>query len=341
MRSSEDRINAGLLAALVVIAIIGIAAIASLQQLTRTSAEAARARAAFDEIESLLEAVAEAADARRDFVRTGDPRDVAAYEQAAERVAQDIADLRAAEHVEPGQAAVLVRVARHSAQWLALGQGVIAMRRVAGTDSAQALMDRSRDRAIMDSIQVAGSAFREAGLRALEASERREDRHAMATTLIVMASSLFALAMVLLCALQLRRHHAERKRAERTLRESETLLSQFMENLPIGVIIVDTAWQQRFANIAAVELLGPGLLIESGPRQLPLLRLGDGEPFPEGETPLALALAGQAAVAEDAGVMLDGQCIPVRVSAAPVYDARGQIAYAIAAFERVTQPVSP
>ena len=54
---------------------------------------------------------------------------------------------------------------------------------------------------------------------------------------LVPAGSVFAFLVVMAAGMVIRRDYTERRRAEHALRESETLLSQFMENLPIGVIV--------------------------------------------------------------------------------------------------------
>ncbi|MGH7463556.1 MAG: ATP-binding response regulator, partial [Longimicrobiales bacterium] len=115
------------------------------------------------------------------------------------------------------------------------------------------------------------------------------------------------------------------------------LLSQFMENLPIGVIVVDSHWRPRFANNAAVDILGARILIDDGAHPLPLYTAGDHRVYPEDQTPLSLALNGQTATIDDAVVRVSDRYIPVQLSAAPIYDASGRIAYTIAAFIDITE----
>jgi adenylate cyclase len=110
-----------------------------------------------------------------------------------------------------------------------------------------------------------------------------------------------------------------------------------MENLPIGVIVIDTEWRPRFANNCAVDILGPTVLIDDGAQPLPLYRSGERRVYPVDQTPLALALNGQTATIDDAEVRVGDRYVPVQLSAAPIYDASGRIAYTIAAFIDITE----
>jgi len=336
MRTTADKVNAGFAAALVIIAVIGVASITSLQAFTRTSREVSRAHSALREIESVLTALTEAESAQRGYVISGDERYIAPYENAAARIAGQIASLQS-QHQDPAQQERLGQLGAMTSRRLELIRSVIEARRSGDAEAARALVGAGRGREVMDSIRAVTQAFEAAEQRELGLRNDRASQRARLAIFIIAGGSIFAFITVLLSALLIRRDHAERRRAEHALRESETLLSQFMENLPIGVIVVDAQWQPRFANNAAVDILGPGVLVDTGERPLPLYRMADGRRYPEAQTPLAQALAGRTGTIDDAEVLVGDRHIPVQVSAAPVYDASGRIAYAIAAFTDVTE----
>jgi PAS domain S-box-containing protein len=154
---------------------------------------------------------------------------------------------------------------------------------------------------------------------------------------VIAGGGLLAFAVALAAIVMIRRDHTERRRAERALRDSETLLSQFMENLPIGVMVVDTQLRPRFANNAAVDIVGTSVLVDLGEEPLPLFRTRDQSVYPESRRPLNRALRGESATIDDAAVQVEGRFAPIQVSAAPIYDASGRIAYAIAAFSDITE----
>ncbi|MCU0635323.1 MAG: PAS domain S-box protein, partial [Gemmatimonadaceae bacterium] len=125
-----------------------------------------------------------------------------------------------------------------------------------------------------------------------------------------------------------------RRRAEEALRESETRLAAVLEQLPVGVALVDAHGQVVRAN-SAMRRFVPGPLVPSdGPGTVPQWMASDdaGEPVDAEAWPLTRALRGESV---SPGVELClrfpcGQPHWVQVSAAPLRDASGQIEGAIA-----------
>jgi PAS domain S-box-containing protein len=228
---------------------------------------------------------------------------------------------------------------------VAVALGLVLLIGAASFTSIQRLLDAA---GAVDRSYQAMAAQRQALPGATSALEREEmqrlagvNRQAAAqarTALLIMGGGgLLAFAIALASMVMIRRDHTERRRAERALRDSETLLSQFMENLPIGVMVVDTQLRPRFANNAAVDIVGTGVLVDLGEEPLPLFRTRDQGVYPEARRPLNRALRGESATIDDAAVQVEGRFAPIQVSAAPIYDASGRIAYAIAAFSDITE----
>jgi PAS domain S-box-containing protein len=228
---------------------------------------------------------------------------------------------------------------------VAVALGLVLLIGAASFTSIQRLLDTAGE---VDRSYQAMAAQRQALPGATSALEREEvqrlagvNRQAAAqarTALLIMGGGgLLAFAIALASMVMIRRDHTERRRAERALRDSETLLSQFMENLPIGVMVVDTQLRPRFANNAAVDIVGTSVLVDLGEEPLPLFRTRDQGVYPEARRPLNRALRGESATIDDAAVQVEGRFAPIQVSAAPIYDASGRIAYAIAAFSDITE----
>jgi PAS domain S-box-containing protein len=224
-----------------------------------------------------------------------------------------------------------------AAQRQALLQFVSDSRQADGHAAQVQAVTPDAGRAVLDSMLAASSALEREEVQRLAGVNQRAAAQARTALLIMGGGGLLAFAIALASMVMIRRDHTERRRAERALRDSETLLSQFMENLPIGVMVVDTQLRPRFANNAAVDIVGTSVLVDLGEEPLPLFRTRDQSVYPEARRPLNRALRGESATIDDAAVQVEGRFAPIQVSAAPIYDASGRIAYAIAAFSDITE----
>jgi PAS domain S-box-containing protein len=328
--TTAEKVNAGFIAALAVVGIIGIASITSIQLFLSTSADVRRTHEVLRELEGMLANLTAAESAQRGFVITGDDSYLEPYTAAHQTVARRVGYLRRAS-VEPEQLERLARLGNDAQLRLRLMNDLVEARREGGLEAAAQLVATGAGRRMMGRIRLAAADFERRELQRLQERQRTAEARARLTTIIIAVGGLCTFLVVFGSSVLIRRDFSERRKAAQALRDSETLLSQFMENLPIGVMVIDKQWQPRFANNAAVDILGPRVLVDTGERPLPLLS-GDGAPYPEERTPVARALDGENTSTDDVFVDVDGTAIPLEVSAAPIYDASGRIAYAIIAF---------
>lgn len=139
---------------------------------------------------------------------------------------------------------------------------------------------------------------------------------------------------------------AETEQANRALRNSEHRLSHFLEAMPVGVAVYDTTAKLDYINQQARRLLNlsdiPASPDGSGPtldeeitRTSPYVA-GSEQPYPRERMPVARALQGEAATVDDMEVRTTEQGIRLEVWASPIFDAQGQLQYAIAAFQDIT-----
>ena len=123
--------------------------------------------------------------------------------------------------------------------------------------------------------------------------------------------------------------------------EREALIEQhclkMLEHLPIAVFIVDASGRPIYMNRSALGLLGKGLE-EIGPQDrvgdLPKVFMayvaGTDTLYPVERSPLARGLTGEISTVDDMEIRQQGHTIPLEVSAAPIFDEKGEIAFAIA-----------
>ncbi|MCU0546736.1 MAG: AAA family ATPase [Oscillatoriaceae cyanobacterium Prado104] len=122
---------------------------------------------------------------------------------------------------------------------------------------------------------------------------------------------------------------------------SERRLTQFFEAMPIGVSVHEPTGQIYYANQTAQQLLGISVLPEAGTEQLSevyqVYRAGTDRLYPTDLLPLARSLSGEPANADDLELHQPDKVIPLEVSSTPIFDETGNLVYAIAAFQDITQ----
>jgi PAS domain S-box-containing protein len=115
---------------------------------------------------------------------------------------------------------------------------------------------------------------------------------------------------------------------------------QFLEICPIGIFIIDGEGHPYYANQKALDILGKGILASATIDQLNVIyqsyQVETNQFYPITENPLIRALQGESKTIEDMEIHRGGQIIPLEFAAAPIYNDRGKIIYAIAALQDIS-----
>ncbi|MBW4492153.1 MAG: CHASE2 domain-containing protein [Oscillatoria princeps RMCB-10] len=124
-------------------------------------------------------------------------------------------------------------------------------------------------------------------------------------------------------------------------RQSEKKLAQFLEAVPVGVTVVDATGKVYYSNRAAVRLLGKGIVPDAKSENFAevyqLYIAGTEQLYPPEKSPLVRALKGEASIAHDIEIRQGDKIISIESMGTPVRDEFGNIAYAIAAFQDITE----
>jgi adenylate cyclase len=130
--------------------------------------------------------------------------------------------------------------------------------------------------------------------------------------------------------------------AEEAVRSSEKKLAQFLEAIPVGVFVVDSNGKPYYANQKAQQILSKS--IDESVTIAELTELyqaylaGTNQNYPEERQPITLALKGQISSIDDIEIhQQNGKVIPIEVWGTPIFDDQGNIAYAIAVFQDITE----
>jgi signal transduction histidine kinase/PAS domain-containing protein len=136
--------------------------------------------------------------------------------------------------------------------------------------------------------------------------------------------------------------------ASERLRESEARLAQFLEGVPLGVVVYDAAGRMIYRNLRARAISDlptggpePGYRLGRTPVQVAeeeqFRVAGSDEPYPADRLPGTRALAGEQVSADDIEAKRGDRRVPLEVWATPVFDGDGTVLYAIVAFQDITE----
>ena len=128
---------------------------------------------------------------------------------------------------------------------------------------------------------------------------------------------------------------------EQELRESERRLTQFLEAMPVGVAVHDRTGKPYYSNQRAQQLLGTGVMPESTAEQVTEAHqantAGSNQRYLTDHLPIARALNGEEVTVDNIEIRRGEEIIPLEVKTTAVFDEQGNIAYAIAAFQDITE----
>jgi class 3 adenylate cyclase/PAS domain-containing protein len=128
---------------------------------------------------------------------------------------------------------------------------------------------------------------------------------------------------------------------EKTLKESEERLSQFLEAMPVGVFVLDEKGHPRYTNKAANSLLRKEMNSDLDGNTLAefydTYKSGTDEVYPAEHMPVIKALQGESTSVEDMELRIGEKIVSLEVSATPIYDEKKNIISALAVFQDITQ----
>ncbi len=130
-----------------------------------------------------------------------------------------------------------------------------------------------------------------------------------------------------------------REVAESALRDSKQLLTQLLEAMPVGVLVVDRSGTTYYVNKMAKTICGmtrEEFTLDLLTDQFKLFVRDTKTNYPVDQLPVVRALIGESSMVDDIDLVQDGQVIPLQSWAAPVYSSNGTVEYAISAFADIS-----
>lgn len=130
-------------------------------------------------------------------------------------------------------------------------------------------------------------------------------------------------------------------RAEEAILKSEKRLAQFLEAVPVGIFVVDATGKPYYANRAAKQILCQKVTADCSAlewtQMCPAYISQKDCLHPCHCHPLVRALRGQSETIDDLEIRHPDRVIPLEVWTTPIFDEKGEVIYAIAAFQDITE----
>jgi len=132
------------------------------------------------------------------------------------------------------------------------------------------------------------------------------------------------------------------QKTQDTVYESYLRSIQFLDAMPVGVMVFEADDQLYYANQRAQELLGEETCTDGGatpcgfPQRYQIYRAATNELYPPEQLPSARALQGESVSVRDLEIRQDDRTIPVESWGTPIYNSKGEIQYALVAFQDIT-----
>ncbi len=341
MRTAQ-RLSFGLLMALILVLLIGLVSFASTRRFQSANASIRNSTETLLTLGRFAGHLSNAESAVRGFVLTGDSAYMLSYATASGSLRAEFDSLDGLGVQDSSHARTVLELKRLTTAKLQYVESAAGVRSRLGLDAAVARAATGRGRILMDSINTVTGAMETRARTSLAQQQQRAAGLARLTDAVVGVGAVLACIMLSFAALFMVRQFSERRRAETAVREGQAQLTQFLDSLPIGAFVIDASGQPSFANTTALSMMGAASLHELNTRphetMIPLWREEDHSPLPAAEDPMRAALRGLAAQREGLEIHVGSDTrIPIEISAAPVFDSNGSVAFAIATFSDITE----
>lgn len=141
-----------------------------------------------------------------------------------------------------------------------------------------------------------------------------------------------ALAMILWAIYLLFRTLKNTTRLNHQLAQSEQQLKQFLEAVPVSIMVISKDGHLYYANQAASVMFGAVTKLKNYSdilEQIQLYKFPEGTPYPLEQRPAYQAMQGKTAWIDDLELRVDGKAIQLLSCASPVFDAEGTLQYVV------------
>ncbi len=275
------------------------------------------------------------------FVILGDSSYLIPYKSGIKSIQDKYFVIRNLVQDNPGQEVLLDSINTLIAAKVRFTQQVINARANSGFAGSQTILLTRGGEIIMKQLKTLLNEFTlKERLLLAQRLDRAKKSYSWAVTFIIIGVIL-TLFIILISYYLLNRDYKQRLKSEMKVKESELLMRKFLNSIPLGILILGKDGKLYFANDKAAEILGKGLMPNATPENLSeiysIVKAGTNEMYPPEKLPLVRAINGEKNVlVDDMEVLKKPKNTPLRVNATSVFNAEGEVEYAISIFEDIT-----
>ncbi|MBO3457304.1 AAA family ATPase [Aetokthonos hydrillicola Thurmond2011] len=124
------------------------------------------------------------------------------------------------------------------------------------------------------------------------------------------------------------------------VQSTQNRLNKFLNAIPLGISVHDAKGQMVYANQVSQELLNIKDLVKAETQELSktyrVYRANTGEIYPVEQLPVVRSLGGEKTRADDLELRYSERIVPLEVTSTPIFDDTGNVEYAIAAFQDIS-----
>ncbi len=327
-------------AAALTVLVVGTLSLRSLDAMRTEAVARNRTNQTLLRLSRLQVSLLDAETGERGFLVTGSPDFLQPFHAALSNLENDTVVLH---DLSPGDSSVAPDVRRLS---LLIGQ------QLAGLDTAIRLWDQGKssevrqlvlahnNKGVMDQIRSIIARIQVDMIAERERRSAQVTGAADQTRQIVIASMALTILLLGAAVVLLIRSRQAQGASEASAKAAELRMAAVLEQMPLGVLVVDPAGIPQFANHAAKTILGRDI----GPLQpvsrmaevFQVFRGGTDQIYPAKELPIARALRGE--LVYDPGIEIHSpeRIVPVEAWASPIRGASGKMVLALAAFGEIS-----
>lgn len=130
------------------------------------------------------------------------------------------------------------------------------------------------------------------------------------------------------------------RQAAEVVEASEKRLAKFLEAVSVGIFVVDGQGKPYYANRKAQQIFGANPVLCQNVAHMPevckVFYAGTQELYPMAQNPILLAINGHTCSVDDIEIHHADKIVPIAMWSTPIFDEKGNVEYAIAAFQDIT-----
>jgi PAS domain S-box-containing protein len=293
------------------------------------------------EAQAILANIQSVESSQRGYVITGDIKYLKNYEIGFKNAELAYLNVLSLTKGNAGQQAILDSLKPIIKSKIEFVKQVVKERKENGYASAQKLIVTDLGENLMQEIRLVSNRFVTNERSFLSDRLISAKSNFSQTQNIIIASVLLTVVILFLALFLFIHDYNKRMQSEKKVVESEIRIKKFMESLPVGIYILNSNGKPFYANSKSKEILGKGIDPESSMEKMPQVYqaylMGTNDLYSSNMQPIVRALKGERNVCvDDMEIEKQGVRIPLRINASNITDSEGNVEFAIAVFEDVS-----